>query len=301
MGDRLRIRPRLSLTVKVAKRCHGIGYFAVAHFRFNSRTITDDFLQGITMRSMMHAAVFLLASAPLLQAQSLSVKPLPPQQTDTRSVFSLSAEVDEDSAMAQTPQVKVSTQLIPQVNPVSFIPRDSGRPYSQLAGYMYCSDWSPNLWNGYASERAARVAVISQHVEMQCSCFESKKNCLHIHASACGGDGCSGSDCASGACKAKVGTKLQNRYQKSISTLYAAPCESCGSKCRSTCSTPSNRGASTTCNSDSCAVSTLYPAAQTQPPMVMRPTSPLIANPVINNPRSTMNLQGTQPNIGPRR
>lgn len=306
MGDRLRSQPRLSLTVKVAKRCHGIGSFAIAHFRFGTQTITDDFLQGITMRRMMHAAVFFLASAPLLQAQTPSMKPLPPQPVGSRSVLALSAEVHDDSEVDQEPQVQVSTQLppqanpVPQSNPVSFIPRDSGRPYSQLAGFMSCSDWSPNLWNGYSCERAARAAVISQHVDMQCSCFDSKKNCLHNHASACGIDGCSSGDCLGGACKGKVGTKIVNRYRQSMSTLHAAPCESCGSACGTSCSSPSSV-APADCTTGACAVSTLYPNAQTQPAMGMHPSRALIATPVINHPRSAMNVQDAYPKIDSRR
>jgi len=203
--------------------------------------------------------------------------------------------------VVQDAQVQGSAQLVPQAPQVSFIPRDSGRPYSQLAGYMSCSDWSPNVWNGYASERAARVAIISQHVDMQCSCFECKKNCLHTHASACGSDGCSGGDCKSGVCKAKVGTKITNRYRQSISTLHAAPCESCGPSCGSICSAQSNHGVRATCNTIPSGFSSLYPTAQTQPEVGLQSTSPLIANPVINNPRSAMNEQDLQLKIGPRR
>ncbi len=259
------------------------------------------------MRRMMHAVVFFLASAPLLQAQSPSLKPLPPQPSATRSLLSLSAEVHNDNEVGQELQVPVSTHIPTQVNsvgaqpnPVSFIPRDSGRPYSQLAGYMSCSDWSPNLWNGYASERAARAAVISQHVDMQCSCFDSKKNCLHNHASACGSDGCSHGDCSGGACKGRVGTKIVNRYRQSMSTLHVAPSDSCGDACGTSCSAPFSV-APAACNTGACAVSTLYPTAQTQPAMGMQSSSPLTANPVINNPRSAMNVQNAYPKVDSRR
>ena len=258
------------------------------------------------MRRMMHAAVFFLASAPLLQAQSPSLKPLPPQPAGSRSVLALSAEVHDDSELAQEPQVQVSTQVAPPVasvsqpKPVSFIPRDSGRPYSQLAGYMSCSDWSPNLWNGYSCERAARAALISQHVDMQCSCFDSKKNCLHNHASACGSDGCSDGDCSTGACKGKVGAKVVNRYRRSMSTLHAAPCESSDSACGASCSAPPSC-APAGCSTGTCAISTLYPNAQTQPAAGMQASRPLLASPVINHPRSAMNVQDAYPKIDSRR
>ena len=247
------------------------------------------------MRSMMHAAVFFLASAPLLQAQTPSLKPLPPQPSANHSLLSLSSEVHDDNEVAAEQQVPVSTMMGTQTNPVSFIRRDSGRPYSQLEGYMSCNDWSPNNWNGYASERAARVAVITQHVDMQCRCFDCKKNCLHNHASACGIDSCSHGDCFG-----KVGSKVVNRYRQSMSTLHVEPSDSCGATCGTSCSAQSC-DAPSACSTGTCAARAIYPASQTQHAIGMQPSRPMIANPVINNPRSAMNAHDGYSKIDSRR
>lgn len=247
------------------------------------------------MRRMMHAAVFFLVSAPLLQAQTPSVKPLPPQPSVSHSLLSLSAEVHDNNEVVQDQQISSSTILPTQTNPVSFISRGSGRPYSQLAGYMSCSDWSPNLWNGYACERATTAALISQHVDMQCRCFECKKSCMHNHASACGID-----ECSHGDCFGKVGTKVVNRYRQSMSTLHAEPSDFCGATCGSSCSAPSCV-APTACSTGTCAANAINPASQTQPAIGMQTSRPMIANPVINNPRSAMNVQNGFPKIESRR
>lgn len=243
------------------------------------------------MRRMMHAAVFFLVSAPLLQAQTPSVKPLPPQPSASHSLLSLSAEVHDNNDVVQEKQVQFSAMQPTQANPVSFIPRDSGRPYSQLAGYMSCSDWSPNLWNGYACERAATAAVISQHVDMQCRCFECKKSCMHNHASACGIDG---------DCGVKVRAKVVNRYRNCMSTLHVEPSDSCGTTCGTSCSAPTC-DAPAACSTGTCAAKAVYPASQTQPEIGMQPSRPMIANPVINNPRSAMNVQNGYPKVESRR
>jgi hypothetical protein len=247
------------------------------------------------MRRMMHAAVFFLVSVPLLQAQTPSVKPLPPQPSATHSLLSLSAEVHDDNEVLQDKQLPLSTTMSPLANSVSFIPRSSGRPYSQLASYMSCNDWSPNLWNGYSCERAAIVAVISQHVDMQCRCFDCKKSCMHNHASACDMDGCSHGDCCG-----KVGTKIVNRYRQNMSTLHEAPSDLCGATCGTSCSAPSCV-AQAACSSGTCTANAIYHASQTQSALGMQPSRPMIANPVINNPRSAMNVQNSYPKIESRR
>jgi len=107
------------------------------------------------------------------------------------------------------------------------------QPYSQLAGYMNCSDWRPNMWNNYASERAAIVNQISVHLDMQCKCFEGK-HCLHSAASGadCGSDACGSGACGSGTCKAGCGIKAFNRYKQPISSFYDTPSNSnCGGGC----------------------------------------------------------------------
>jgi hypothetical protein len=252
------------------------------------------------MRRMMHAAMFFLASAPLLQAQTSTVKPLPPQPLASHSLLSLSSEVRNDKEVVEEQQVPASKALPTQSNPASFLPRDSGRPYSQLLGYMSCSDWSPNLWNGYSSERAAKVAVINQHSDMQCRCFDCKKNSMLNHAAVCGSDGCSLGDCFGNACKGKVGAKIVNRYRQSLSTLHVEPSDSCGAACGPACSAPTCV-APAACNTGTCDASAVYPAAQTQPAISMQPSRPRMANPVIRSPRSAMNVQDTNPNIDSRR
>lgn len=142
----------------------------------------------------MHAATFLLVTASIGQAQTVSIESQPAAD---RSVLSKSVEAQDYS----------------------------GRPYSQLASYMSCSDWSPNLWNNYAYQRAATVACVSKHVDMRCNCFECKQR-LHSHHSGLGGGDCSGD-----GCKAGSGTKLPNRYRQPMSTLYSAPSYSCNPPC----------------------------------------------------------------------
>ena len=164
------------------------------------------------MRRMMHAATFLLVTVSIGQAQTVSIESQPAAD---RSVLSKSAEAQDYS----------------------------GRPYSQLASYMSCSDWSPNLWNNYAYQRAATAACISKHVDMRCNCFECKQR-LHSHHSGLGSGDCSGD-----GYKAGSGTKLPNRYRQPMSTLYSAPSYSCNASCTgvSGCesSIPSIQGANT--------------------------------------------------------
>ena len=181
------------------------------------------------MRRMMHAAAFLLATASLGQAQTLSIKPQPAAD---RSVLSKSAEAQGDLEIGG----EIETQFVAKQNILAptFIAHDSGRPYSQLASYMGCSDWSPNLWNGYACERAATAAGVSKHVDMQCNCFDRKQR-LHSRHSGLGGG-----DCSSESCKVGIGTKLANRYRQPMSTLYSAPSNVCKVPCEgvSGCESP---------------------------------------------------------------
>ena len=202
--------PRLSLTVNVARRCHGLGYLAIAHFRLSTDKSRTTFYRYHTMRRMMHAAAILLAIATQVQAQYAStvssIETPPSLQPD----LSQSAEVNNELEMSD-PTAK---QLVHQQrhSGTQFIPREAGRNYSQLASYMSCNDWSPNLWNNYACERAAIAARISQHVDMQCKCFEAHHGKLHSQASGCGA-------CDEGKCIVGTGPKLINRYRQPVSTL----------------------------------------------------------------------------------
>jgi hypothetical protein len=96
-------------------------------------------------------------------------------------------------------------------------------PYSQLGAKMNCSDASPNLWCGYAAERAALAAKVMKHVDMQCGCC-STGGCSTLHSAPCE-SGCGG---AERSCSSKI-----NRYKQPFSSLYPDPCVQCSSgKCR---------------------------------------------------------------------
>ena len=96
-------------------------------------------------------------------------------------------------------------------------------PYSPLGAKMNCSDASPNLWCGYAAERAALAAKVMKHVDMQCGCC-AVGSCSSLHSSPCE-SGCGG---AERSCSSKI-----NRYKQPFSSLYADPCVQCSSgKCR---------------------------------------------------------------------
>ena len=198
------------------------------------------------MRRMMHAAAILLAIATQVQAQTASTTPAETQ----------------------------------------FIPRESGRNYSQLASYMSCNDWSPNLWNNYAFERAAIAARISQHVDMQCKCFESHHG-LHSHASGCGA-------CNEGSCKIGTGIKLINRYRQPVSTLYAASSDSCGAACSSGCGAPNDCGIGGIGNVQSQGGSLSYPASAMRP-MIANPPRDRVASPVMNDLKGSFSVLNTQP------
>ncbi|MFN9412566.1 MAG: hypothetical protein ACK57V_09370 [Pirellula sp.] len=104
-------------------------------------------------------------------------------------------------------------------------------PYSQLGAKMNCSDASPNLWCGYAAERAALAAKVMKHVDMQCGCCAAG-GCSTLHSapceSGCGETGCAGKDRAWTTKAVKI-----NRYKEPFSSLYADPCVQCSSgKCR---------------------------------------------------------------------
>ena len=162
---------------------------------------------------MMHAAVLLLVTASQAYSQSL---------TD-QSAQSQSAEVHDDLEIKDP----TSKQFVSANNPSApeFIHRGSGRAYSSLASHLSCSDWSPNLWNNYACERAVITSQISQHVDMQCKCFEVKHGLHSHHSGPCG-------ESAPHSCMAMSNKKLVNRYRQPFSTLHSAstdfPCGTSG-------------------------------------------------------------------------
>ena len=233
------------------------------------------------MRRMMHAAAFLLATASLGQAQSVSVNS--PNAAD-RSLLSQSAEAPDD---LETAKQFVKKQKFPAPN---FIVHDSGRPYSQLAAYMTCSDWSPNLWNNYACERAATAACISKHADMRCNCFDCKQRLHSLHS----GLGCG--NYTSESCNSGCGTKVTNRYRQPMSTLYSESSNSCNAPCTgvssSESSVPSIQGANTT-----------QPASAVRPsaPSIASPPRDRVATPFINIPGSAISILNTQPSFEARR
>ncbi len=240
------------------------------------------------MRRTMHAAAILLACATQIQAQSPSDRQV---NVDPRSTL-----VRAENATSSDEMIAESSAIAPShhsAKAVSF-QGDAGRPYSQLAGIMQCNDWRPNLWDGYASERAAIVARVSQHVDMQCNCFECQTK---LHSTPCN-QGCGGGNgCKAGGCKVVAGKQVRNRYVSPVSTLFALPSDACSQKCgtacgnQTSCSTPpsSNSGGPTAAHSTAIERSQLVSpvsAVQAVPPMKANPPQDRMATPVINNPRS---------------
>lgn len=218
----------------------------------------------------MHAAALLLVTASQVHSQSFS------DQTSQ----SQSAEVhDELELKDPTSKQFVSANIH---SAPEFIPRGSGNSYSTLANYMSCSDWSPNLWNNYSCERAAIAAQISQHVDMQCKCFECKQSLHSHHTGPCG-------ESTGQNCTATSGKKSVNRYRQPFSTLYPAS-DSCKAPCVTVSSKPS-----TSCGTAGCvsagnqgAQNTL-PVSHTTPIVSPLANPPLnrVASPVINKPKSS--------------
>ena len=249
------------------------------------------------MRRMMHAVAFLLAFASQLQAQSTSDLQVGTKTGSSPSIPIRQAEVNNDSEIGEAN----ATLLVTRQNSTAphSTARDSapGPAHSQLAAYMSCSDWSPNLWNGYACERAAIAARISQHVDGHCKCAECKGR-LHEHATGLGCSDCSNGDCSGdctlGGCKGRNGSKLVNRYRQPISTLHGMASDSCG---------PSCSGSSTPCSSGNCGgvqspVSVLtHPASSlrilTQP--IAKPPRNRVATPVVNDQRNSFSTLNPEP------
>jgi hypothetical protein len=229
------------------------------------------------MRRMMHAAAILLAIATQIQAQIASTTPNLETPHSLRPDLNQSAEVHSQPEMNDTP----AKQLVYQNTPAEtqFNPRESSRNYSQLASYMSCNDWSPNLWNNYACERAAIATRISQHVDNQCKCFESHHCKLHSQASGCGA-------CDEGKCNVGTGAKLVNRYRQPVSTLYSASSDSCGPACSSGCADSHHSGIGGHFPS--------YPASALRP-TIANPPRDRVASPVTNDRKGTFSVLNTQP------
>jgi hypothetical protein len=166
------------------------------------------------MRRMMHAAAFALTLTLSSFVRAQSDSPLSPSDTvGSRSILA--------SSNAPTHQI---------VSP-EFMSAGFSQPTSQLAPLMNCTSCSPNLWNGYASERAALAAKVSQHVDGQCKCFEGKCHLHNSPSSPCGnGDNCGSSGVGCGSGKGSCLTK--NRYREPCSTLYAQPSSVPGRACK---------------------------------------------------------------------
>jgi hypothetical protein len=227
------------------------------------------------MRRTMHAAAILLACASQLQAQSPSDKKFT-EGTRSTAVRSENATTSRASTTESIP--------LPTTSPSSelnYIRGDSGRPYSQLATVMQCNDWRPNLWDNYASERAALASRISQHVDMQCKCFDCKSN---LYSTACE-PGCGG--CESGQCQAGSAAKPRNRYKESFSTLFSTASDSCGTNCGTSCS---SRGRAP-CPPSPCGQETqqLQPISAIPPSSSSSASRERFAAPVVNFPRSATN------------
>ncbi len=235
------------------------------------------------MRRMMHAAAILLAIATQIQAQTTSTT------SSLETPHSLRPNLNQSAEVRSQLEINDSSakQWVHQNTPAEtqFNPRESGRNYSQLASYMSCNDWSPNLWNNYACERAAIAARISQHVDLQCKCFDSHHCKLHGQASGCNA-------CNEGSCKIGTGSNLVNRYRQPISTLHAASSDSCGTACSSACVAPSACGTGGIESVQSHGGA--YPASAMRP-SIAHPPRDRVASPVMSDLKGTFSVLNTQP------
>ncbi len=232
------------------------------------------------MRRMMHAAALLIVFAPQIQAQNSSTTSNLEAPQSLRSNLTQSAEVHDPIEMGQA--VAKPTIHQQSASGTQIIPRDFGRSYSQLANYMSCNDWSPNLWNNYACERAAVVAHISQHVDMQCKCFESHHR-LHADCSGCG-------SFTDTSCKDGSGSKRINRYRQPISTLYAAS----SGACNASCSTSAGCGTTGACSSNGNAIDPSFPASAMRP-IIANPPRDRVASPVVNSTKASFSVLNAEP------
>jgi hypothetical protein len=228
------------------------------------------------MRRMMHAAVVFLAFSSLVHAQNNAS----PYNMGEQSLLIQSDEAGTPQPVPM--QESPSLQIQPQIIPPNYMQAGCNRPYSQLAVVMNCNDCCPNIWENYASERAALAAKVCEHINGQCRCF-SGRQCLHNQACGPCGNSCG-----------VIGPR--NRYREPFSSLYDAPSTNCGSSCLSrhscnhgpTCTEPS-------CNQcDSCQGQATqwspHPAAAARAPVPTRLATPprnRLAEPSVDNLRAT--------------
>lgn len=235
----------------------------------------------------MRATVLFLASFSAVQAQSPNQGPFPSPSASDHSLLRQPSEVQngnqtggETAGLLQHPSQPVSP---------TWIASPSERPYSQLAGYLNCNDWSPNTWNNYAAERAAIASQISQHVDLRCSCFDCKQG---LHSSACAA-GC-------GECSTGCRQKPINRYRAPVSTLFDQPSDAFGSTSAGTytakCVTPATLGFRSNQSAPGQLVQPGIHPASAMFPMALPPRD-RVASPAINNPRPAIQLQDSQSNF----
>jgi len=227
------------------------------------------------MRRTMHAAAIFLVCATQIYAQS------PSDRKADEAVRSTLVRSDNHANLNNSIDDSVNSAVSNHSSGQDCFRGDYGRPFSQLAMTMQCNDWRPNLWDNYASERAAMVNHISRHVDMQCKCFECKSN---LHSTACD-QGCGG--CANNACNAGTGKKARNRYREPISTLFANASDSCNATCGSPCQSTGTVVPSD-CHQQS---NQIIPVSAVRPdaPSIANPPRDRFATPIINNPRSAAN------------
>ena len=172
------------------------------------------------MRRMMHAAVVFFAFSSFVNAQNNSS----PYNMGDQSLL---IQADESSnpqpiSMQDAP----SLQFQPQVLHPTYMQAGCNRPYSPLGVTMNCNDCCPNIWENYASERAALAAKICEHIDGRCGCLTGRHS---LHSQACGP--CGGS-CGDSGCIGKKGCiGPRNRYREPFSSLYDVPSVNCGSSC----------------------------------------------------------------------
>lgn len=230
---------------------------------------------------MMHATVLFLASFSTLQAQSPHLQTLPAYPAVQHSVLAPSVEVLNGAETGDESAGKYVSLPSSQSSP-EFIPQGSGRPYSQLATYMNCNDWSPNTWNNYACERAAIASRISKHVDMRCTCFNCKAG-LHSHPTTPG-------ECSTGDCSLGCKPKLINRYTIPNSTLCHFASEPCDASVCSVFGSKNSPYGCQSCQSGQGLVGAeMHPASASRPvaPAVSMPPRDRVASPVMTNSRST--------------
>lgn len=224
------------------------------------------------MRRMMHAALLLLTLPSFVNAQNSSS----PYNVGDQSLL---VHADESArSLPVATQEAPSLTIQPYVAPPNFLRAGCNRPNSQLAVAMNCNDSCPNLWENYASERAALAAKICSHINGQCGCFNGSHG---LHSQACGpcGNACGESGCGGKA----SGLGKRNRYREPFSALYPTPSTQCGRNCLSkhACHAGNHVTESTCSGCPTCQGQSTE--TFTHPSSAVRPASPTrLANPPRN-------------------